>query len=325
LFLSFLLGTSQGGVFAQTNKPQPSPTSSAAAVALLDNAIKTFSRPEGIDVQFHQEILGPTEPVIIEGRVVTAANDHLMADLEFRQVHRAARLKMYCDGNLFHRIEVINDHRAITSYPLKELRDVLDRLAVSETERVVREDVEKEQRGIHGLDGVAALLRDVKERTIFGEPKAGTLDLLQKKGVSVKIIEGGWNKETINAIAPPKVGDNPNQPDPSYLWNDKLYFFEYPRTAKLYLDAASDSLLRLELWGVKEKQGSEKVFSFISFERISPLVKVEPGLFQPTEAELKYPQRKIELEAQVKKHYQDMLRNLKQEGGVGAPVKPGGP
>src|SRR5262245_60911730 len=190
LFISLLLGIGQARVFAQSDKPQPATASSPAAVALLDNAIKTLSRPEGIDVQFHQEILGPSEPVVIQGHVVTAANDHVLADLQFRQVHRSTQLKMYCDGNMFHRIEVINQHQTITSYPLKELRDVLDRLAISETERVVREDVEKEQRGIHALDGLSALLKDLRQRTIFGEPKTGTLDMPQKKSVPVKIIEG---------------------------------------------------------------------------------------------------------------------------------------
>jgi hypothetical protein len=320
LFISFLLGACESRVFAQADKSQPTP-SSPAALALLDNALKTFTRPDGVDVQFHQEILGPSEPVIVHGRIVTAANDHVFAALEFHQVRRSAQLKMYCDGNMFHRIEVINEHRAITSYPLTELRGVLDRLAVSETERVVREDVEKEQRGIHGLDGLAALLRDVKQRAILGEPKAGTLDLPQKKGTPVKIVEGGWNKETIDAIAPPKIGDNPTQRDMRFLWNEKLDFFDVPRTVKLYFDAATSGVLRLELLGIREKQGPEKLLALINFETITPLGKLEPSLFQPTDAESKYPVQKIELETQVKQHYQQVLNRLKKQEGAktGAP------
>lgn len=328
LFIPFLLGIGQGRVFGQSDKPRPSSTSSSAATALLDNAIKTLSRPEGIDVQFHQEILGQSESVLIDGHVITAANDHVMADLQFHQVHRTAHLKMYCDGKMFHRIEVINQHQTITSYPLKDLHDVLDRLAVSETERVVKEDVEKEQRGIHGLDGLAALLRDVKQRTIFAEPKVATLDLAQKKGMAVKVIEGSWNKETIDAIAPPKIGDSSTQRDMRYLWNEKLDFFDVPRLVKLYFDATTGSLLRLELWGIREKQGPDKLLIFIDFDKMTPLAKLEQGLFQPTEAELKYPPQKIELEAQVKQHYQQILRILKQQesgAGVGRPVKPGAP
>jgi hypothetical protein len=325
LLLTGCLGFWQTRGFAQT-QPLNTNASALAANSLLNKAIQALSRPEGVEVHFRHELIGQTEPLIAVGRSITAANNHVFVELNVQQVRRTAQLKLYSDGSHFHRVETIDPAHMITSYPLKEMNEALDRLAVSETERIAREDVEKELRGVHGLDGLAAMVKDLKQRAVFTQPKSATIDLGNKKGVAVQVIEGRWNKETLDALAPPKSGDNPAQRDLRYLWNEKLDFFYVPRSAKVYFDATSQNLLRIELLGIHEKQGPEQVLTSIAFESITPVPRLEEKMFQPTEAELKYEKQPLELTTQVKELYQRTLNNLKrQEANVSNPAVPGKP
>ena len=113
----------------------------------------------------------------------------------------------------------------LVSYSLNELQTVLDKLASSETERVAKEDVEQIQVGMHGFEGISAMISDLKRRMNFGDPTAGTIDLQGKPKQAVKIIEGRWNNDALELIALTKKTDDANQQDRRYLWNEKMTFF----------------------------------------------------------------------------------------------------
>ncbi|MFT3880841.1 MAG: hypothetical protein QM703_14415 [Gemmatales bacterium] len=313
LFIALGLMAWQKGGFAQT-PPQPVVTVSApAALALLDAAIKSLTRPEGVEVRFRQTIFGKSEPATFTGQSITAAGKRVYFDLKFRQLERHAQLKLLCDGETFHRLESLPDSNTITSYSIQELQDVIKKLATSETERVAMADLEKTQLGLHGFEGISAMITDLKTRMIFGEPAAATIDLPGKPKQSVKVIEGRWNNDTLEMIAPTKKTNAPNQQDQRYLWNEKMSYFLVPRLAKLYFDAKDGQLVRLELWGITEKQGPEKVLLNMDILGISPLSTLNTKQFQPTDAELKYTRVPYNLADELKNQHQNMMNMLKQQ------------
>lgn len=313
LFLALSLMTWQKGGFAQT-VPQPVvTTSSPAALALLDASIKSLTRPEGVEVRFKQTAFGNSEPATLTGKSITAAGRKVHFDLQYQQVQRHAQLKLLSDGVTFHRLETIAGNNNIISYPLQELQDVMKKLATSETERVAMEDVEKTQLGLHGFEGISAMIIDLKRRMNFGDPTAATIDLPGKPAQAVKVIEGRWNNDALEMIAPTKKTNAQNQQDQRYLWNEKMSFFLVPRLAKLYFAAAGGELVRLELWGITEKQGPEKVLLNMDILSTIPLTTLDTKLFQPTEAELKYQPVKYNLAEAVKNQHQNMLNMLKQQ------------
>ncbi|HQR07580.1 MAG TPA: hypothetical protein PLN21_12200 [Gemmatales bacterium] len=313
LFLAQILMMWQTGGFAQT-PPQPTVTTSApAALALLDATIKSLTRPEGVEVQFHQTVFGNSDPATLTGTSITAAGKKVYFDLKYQQVKRQAQLKLLCDGETFHRLESISDNNTIISYPVQELQDVMKKLATSETERVAMEDVEKTQLGLHGFEGISAMISDLKRRMIFGEPTSATIDLPGKPRQAVKVIEGRWNSDALEQIAPTKKTNAQNQQDQRYLWNEKLSFFLVPRLAKLYFIAATGELVRLELWGITEKQGPEKVLLNMDILSTVPLTTLDAKLFRPTEEELKYQPMKYNLEEAIKNQHLNMMNMLKQQ------------
>lgn len=313
LLLSIALMIWQSRVFAQVPTTPAPATTHPAALALLDTNLKTLTRSEGVEVRFQQTILGRGQPAVINGLSVTADQKRARVELNYKQVERTAHLKLLCDGTTFYRLELIDDQNSLITYSLKELQEALDHLATNETERVAKEDVEKEQQGMHGFEGVAALVKDLKVRMTFGEPVATTIDLPGKPKHPVKVIEGRWTNEVLDMIAPPKKSNDPNQQDQRYLWNEKLYFFSVPRQAKLYFDATNQQLLRIELLGIIEKQGPEKVLSYVDFQSITPLASINAGLFQPTEEELKFKRVTIDLAKEVKNRHQSTLNILKMQ------------
>ncbi len=319
----FCFLTWQTRVFAQTPAPEKPTASSPAAVALLDGAIKELTRPEGVDVRFHQEVFAPTQPVIVVGRSVTAPGKRVRIETEFKQVARSTKVKLLCDGTNFHRIESLFGQNSITTYTLKELQDEMEKLATTETEKVVKEDLEKEQQGMHGFEGVSALVKGLKTRMLYGEPKAATIDIAQKKAVAVQVIEGQWTKAVIDIIAPVKKGNDPNEQDQRYLWNEKMGFFYTPRAAKLYFDVGNKTLLRLELLGTKEKQGKDEVLTAIVFQSISPLAGLDEKLFKPSEEELKYKPITLDLPALVKQQHEQTLNILKFQHEMQSPGSAG--
>lgn len=313
LLLALSVMTWQTGGFAQ-NAPQPAATTSApAALALLDASIKSLTRSEGVEVQFQQTVYGTSEPATLTGKSITAAGKKVYFDLKYQQVQRQAHLKLLCDGETFHRLESISDSNTIISYAIEELQSVMKKLATSETERVAMEDVEKTQLGLHGFEGISAMISDLKRRMIFGEPIAATIDLPGKPKQAVKVIEGRWNNDALELIAPTKKTSAQNQQDQRYLWNEKMSFFLVPRLAKLYFAAAGGELVRLELWGITEKQGPEKVLLNMDILSMVPLTTLDVKLFRPTEAELKYQPVKYNLEDALKNQHQNMMNMLKQQ------------
>lgn len=313
LFLALTLMTWQTGGFAQTPPQPPVVASAPAALALLDANIKALTRPEGVEVKFQQTLFGSSEPATLTGTSITAAGKKVHFDLKYQQVHRKAELKLLSDGVTFHRLETLPENSTITSYTIQELQDVMKKLATSETERVAMEDVEKTQLGLHGFEGISAMISDLKRRMIFGEPLAATIDLPGKPKQAVKVIEGRWNNEALEMIAPTKKTNATNQQDPRYLWNEKMSFFLLPRLAKLYFDAAGGQLVRLELWGITEKQGPEKVLLNMDILSLSPLAALDAKVFQPTEAELKYKPVKFNLAEALKNQHQNMMKMLKEQ------------
>lgn len=313
LFLILGLSFWQIRGFSQT-PPQPTISkSSPAALALLDDTIKTLTRPEGVDVQFHQTLFGLSEPATITGKSITAADKRVHIDLKFKQLQRESQLKLLSDGVMFYRLESILDNKTMTSYSIKELQTALDQLATSEAERVAKADVEKDQQGMHGFEGISAMISDLKRKMIFGEPTAASIDLPGKNKQAVKVIEGQWSSETLELIAPNKKTSDPKQQDQRYLWNEKLSFFFVPRQVRLYFDASTGQLVRLELWGIAEKQGPAKLLLKMDILSISPLLSLDKSLFQPTEAELKYKQEKFDLTQAIRYQHQNMMNVLKQQ------------
>jgi len=313
LFLVLGLMNWQTRGFGQTPSQPAVANSAQAANALIDAAIKSLTRPEGVAVQFQQTLFGRSEPATITGKAITAADKRVHFDLKFKQLQRQSQLKLLSDGVTFYRLESIPGSNTMTSYPLAELQSALNKLATSETERVAKEDVEREQLGMHGFEGISAMLSDLKKRMIFGEPVATTIDLPGKPKQAAKVIEGRWNSEVLEMIAPTKKTNDQNQQDQRYLWNEKMSFFMAPRLAKLYFDAANGQLLRLELWGITEKQGPEKVLLNMDITSITPLSTLDMKLFQPTEEELKYERVKFNLAEALKNQHQMMMNMLKQQ------------
>lgn len=321
LLLALSAMTWQTGVFAQTPPQPPVTTSAPAAHALLDASIKSLTRPEGVEVRFQQTVYGASEPATLTGKSITAAGKKVHFDLKYQQVQRQAQLKLLCDGETFHRLESISDSNTIISYPIQELQNAMKKLATSETERVAMEDVEKTQLGLHGFEGISAMISDLKKRMIFGEPTAATIDLPGKPRQSVKVIEGRWNSEALEQIAPTKKTNAQNQQDQRYLWNEKMSFFLVPRMARFYFAAASGELVRVELWGISEKQGPEKVLLNMDILSTVPVSTVDAKVFRPTEAELKYQPVKYNLEEALKNQHQNMMKMLKQQQQQQLPKK----
>ena len=313
LFLVLGLVTWQSRGFAQTPPQSAATTTSPGALALIDASIKSLTRPEGVDVRFQQTFHGLSEPATITGRSITAANKRVHIDLKFKQVQREFGLKMLSDGVTFYRLETTPGNNTMVTYSLQELQAVLDKLVTSETERVAKEDLEKDQLGMHGFEGISAMISDLKRHMVFGEPSVATIDLPGKPKQAVKVIEGRWNADTLEKIAPTKKTSDPNQQDQRYLWNEKMAFFMVPRLARLSFDAGSGQLVRLELLGITEKQGTEKVLLNMDFLSITPLTTLDATLFKPTEAELKYKQETFNLADAVKTQHQKMMNMLKQQ------------
>lgn len=308
--LCWLIGQDRG--FAQT-PPTAQNVTNPAATALLDASIKTLSRPEGVDVKFRLNIISRSEPAVITGQSITADPKRVHIELKYKQVERTGTLKLLCDGNTFYRIESVGDQNAYATYTMKDLQEALAKLATNEAERVAKDDVEKEQQGIHGFEGIAAMVRDLKTRMIFSEPKAATLTFEGKSLDKVMMIEGRWTEEVLEMIAPVKKGNDPNQQDQRYLWNEKLYFFTVPRLARLYFEAGNQRLLRLELLGITEKQGPDKVLSFVDVLSTTPLATLDAKLFVPSEAELKFKKVDIDLVSDVKTRHQQTMNILKMQ------------
>lgn len=299
--------------FAQTPAKPPVTVNSAAATALLDAAIAALSRPQGVEVAFVQTVHGRSLPATISGRSITADKQRAHIELNFQQVGRHAGLKLLCDGVTFYRLESFSNEPKMITYTMQELRQVLDSLATNETERVAKEDVEKAQQGVHGFGGLSAMIIDLKKKMVFSDPVADKLDLPGKPATAVKVIEGKWSNEVLDLIAPPKQGSDPNQQDRRYLWNEKLEYFQWPRTARLYFDAGTGQLYRIELWGVLEKQGPEKLLVGLDIQSITPLTTLDAKLFQPTEVELKYKPIPMNLAEFLKSRHMQTMDALKQQ------------
>lgn len=313
LILTLGLSFWQTGGFAQT-PPQPAIQNSApAALALLNAAIKLLTRPEGVEVHFRQTVFGISEPAILSGKSITAEGKKIHFDLKYQQVQRQSQLKLLSDGETFHRLESISGSNTIISYSLHELQNVMKKLATSETERIAMEDVEKTQLGLHGFEGISAMISDLKNRMIFSDPVAATIDLPGKPQQAVKVIEGRWNQDTLEQIAPTKKTSAQNQQDQRYLWNEKMSFFLVPRMAKIYFATGSGDLVRLELWGITEKQGPEKVLLNMDILSIVPLATLDSKIFRPTEEERKYQLVKYNLEETIRNQHQNMINILKQQ------------
>jgi hypothetical protein len=315
-----LIAGGQGRGFGQTTNSQPpasnpSPPkaegSHAASVSLIDGAIQKLTRPEGVDVRYRLEVFGRTQPAVTTGRAVTASNKRVYVELETRQVARSARMKMICDGETFHRIESVDGKNNISSYEVKALQEALDRLATTESERVAKEDVEREQQGRHAFEGLAAMIKDLKTRMIFEAP-AQTTAQVSGKTVGVKIVQGTWNKEVLDLIAPVKKGDDPNAPDARAMWNTKEYFFHVPRLARLYFETNSNELLRVEMVGIREKQGPESILTAVHFDSITPLTQLDATLFKPTPAELAYNRVALDLTLYLRSEHAAMMNRLKR-------------
>ena len=306
----------QTGGFAQTPAVAPVAVSTPAATALLDGAIAVLTRPQGVDVRFVQTIHTRPLPATLTGRSVTADKQRVHVELNYQQVGRKATLKLLCDGITFYRLDILPGETKMQTYKIQDMRQTLDALATNEVERLARGDVEKELQGIHGFAGLSAMVIDLKKRMNFVGPVDAKLDLPGKPGASVKLIEGKWTKEVIDVIAPPKIGNDPNQKDLRFLWNDKLDFFQYPRTAKLYFDANSGQLYRLEMWGVLEKQAEEKVLTTLDLHSITPLTTLDPKLFQPTDVELQYKAVPVNLADIIRARHQETMEALKKQQAV---------
>lgn len=322
LLAGALLLTGQARGFGQTASPgtQPPtqgtpappapPASNPQSLALLDAAIQKLSRPEGVDVRFRLEVFGRTEPVVTTGRAVTAANRRVSIEMEARQVARTAKVRLLCDGEHFYRIESVGGKNSLLSYGVKELQESLERLATTEAERVAKEDVERIMQGRHGFEGAAALVRDLRGRMDFDVPQVTTATV-NGKLVGVKLVQGQWSKEVLDIIAPTTKPD-PNSPVPRELWNDKQApYFNIPRLARFYFDSASGDLLRVELVGIREKQGPETILTAVHFDSVTPLSKLDETLFKPTSEELAYPKQDVNLQALVRSQHQEMMRQLK--------------
>ncbi|HMO37361.1 MAG TPA: hypothetical protein PKA06_15085 [Gemmatales bacterium] len=307
----------QTGVFAQSSEaPNTSAqnTTHPAAQALLQSAIATLTRPEGVDVTFVQTIYGRTQPVVITGRSLTAAGKRSLVELHYQQNQRQATCKLYCDGENFHRVEQILGTTLRITYSMKELQEVLDKLASNEAERVAKEDVEKQQAGQHGFEGIAAQLKDLQRNMIFTAPVEVTLDLPGKPAQFLKKIEGQWNPATLEAFAPTKKSSDPRQQDFRYLWNERLDYLQFPRTAQIYFDAMGN-FVRLELLGITERKGADKILASFDVTHLEFPSTLDQKWFQPTEEELKAKPTPIDLAAMVKtRHAQtmDMLKRLQQ-------------
>lgn len=309
LFIISVCLTRQSGGYAQS--PGVAMAHHPAAQALLDNNIKLFTRPEGIEVDYQQIVLGRSQNAVINGRSITADKRKVHIDLEYKQVGRTARLKLLCDGNTFYRLETLPEQSTMVSYTLQELQTALDQLATNETERVARDDVEKEQTGIHGFAGISAALSDLKKRMIFSEPKATTLEVPGKDKLNVNMIEGQWTNEVLDIIAPTKKGTSPNQQDQRYLWKEKLHFFQVPRLARLYFNASNDQLVRIEMVGITEKQGPDKVLVSIDLNKVELLKTLDAKLFEPNETEKKYTRIPHDLAADIKNRHQQTMNIMK--------------
>lgn len=319
-FALFLIATAltwQSRGFAQV-PPIPSLTAPAltatdpAATALLDASIKQLSRPEGVEVKYTQTIGNRPDSATITGRSITAANKRMLTELQLKQVGRTASVRMMCDGTTFHRIESLPGLQQRVSYTLKELQDALDKLATNEAERVAKEDVEKEQQGEHSFEGVSAMVKDLKARMFFGPPLNTKIEVPGKGSVNVKVLDGRWRPEVLDAIAPVKKGDDVKQLDYRFLWNEKReQYFGYPRQAKLYFEAATGHLVRVELLGVIQERGEEIVLTHTDVHSITALPKLEPAWFQPTAEELAYKQMPLDLATLVKKRHAQTMDLLK--------------
>ena len=185
----------------------------------LDGAIQKLSRPEGVEVKFRLETFGRGQPVITTGRSVTAAKQKVYIEVETKQADRSALMKIICDGETFYRVESIAGKHSLLQYSLNDLQTALARLATTEAERVAKEDVEKEQQGRHGFEGVAAMVKDLRARMDFAAPQVTTATV-NGKTIGVKIVEGQWSKDVLDILVPSRKSNDPKQPDPRELWNN---------------------------------------------------------------------------------------------------------
>ena len=313
LFLIILALSWQSRGFAQPPVPPPLTSTHPDAAALLDSNIKALTRPEGVEVKFTQAVGNRKEGAKFAGRVVTASNNRTLVEVDFKQVGRTGAVKLVCDGTTFHRFESLPELKQRVSYTLKDLQEALDKLATSEAERVAKLDVEKEQQGVHGFAGVSAMVKDLKSHMFFGQPLMTKLELPGKGAVDVKVIEGRWTPEVLETIAPVKKGNDPNQPDQRYLWNEKKYFFNVPRLAKLYFEAASGNLVRLELLGVVEAGGPDIVLTTTDLQSITPLTTLDAKLFQPRPEEMSYKEIQVDLATMVKNRHAQTMNLLKMQ------------
>lgn len=318
LFLIAISLTRQTGVVAQPPTPPSTATpgitsTNPAAQALLEQAIKLLTKPEGVDVRFVQTIISRSQPVTVTGRSVTASGKRAYVELQYQQVKRQATLKHICDGETFYRLEKLPDTNQLLTYSMKDLQATLDSLASNEAERVAKEDVEKQQQGFHGFEGIAAQFKDLSRRMYFAAPVNTTLDLPGKPKLSVKMIEGQWTPATVDAIAPVKKSSDPKAQDYRYLWNERLYFFHVPRSAKIYFDASTGHPLRIELLGITERKGPDVLLASFEITSLTFPTSLDAKIFKPTEAELQYKPVPIDLATMVKNRHAETMNTLKMQ------------
>ncbi len=318
LFLIAISLTRQTGVVAQPPTPPSTATpgitsTNPTAQALLDQAIKLLTKPEGVDVRFVQTIISRSQPVTVTGRSVTASGKRAYVELQYQQVKRQATLKHICDGETFYRLEKLPDTNQLLTYSMKDLQATLDSLASNEAERVAKEDVEKQQQGFHGFEGIAAQFKDLSRRMYFTAPVNTTLDLPGKPKLAVKMIEGQWTPATVDAIAPVKKSSDPKAQDYRYLWNERLYFFHVPRSAKIYFDASTGHPLRIELLGITERKGPDVLLASFEITSLTFPTSLDAKIFKPTEAELQYKPVPIDLATMVKNRHAETMNTLKMQ------------
>lgn len=310
--------TWQSGIIAQPPTPPSTATpgltsTNQAAQSLLDQAIKILTKPEGVDARFVQTIISRSQPVTITGRSVTASGNRSYVELNYQQVKRQATLKHLCDGETFYRLESLPDTKQMLTYSMKALQDTLNSLASNEAERVAKEDVEKQQQGFHGFEGIAAQFKDLSRRMYFTAPVNTTLDLPGKPKQAVKMIEGQWTPATVDAVAPVKKTSDPKAQDYRYLWNERLYFFHVPRTARIYFDASTGHPLRLELLGITERKGPDVLLASFDITSLTFPTTLDARIFKPTEAELQYKPVPIDLATMVKNRHAETMNTLKMQ------------
>jgi hypothetical protein len=276
---------------AAAQQPAPTPPAPAAnpGEAILDRAVSNLRSLGWVETDFKQQM--STQGVRFEasGRYLIPPDGEwkVLYQLDLRLGDVRTVHKIVSDGGTVWRIVRVQDlttqetvQNEVVRYPVDGLRTALDEVKRSDLGDQKTEQIWRDVVGEHGFSGLQPLLRDLRDRLTFTRVEPAELP-----GVGpVTLLEGEWNKATLDLIAPDRKVDSAAGPSLREQWDKRQARYTYwPRKCRLFLGpvggfwpwAAPLWPYRVEWLGPTKAGGADELLVALEFSRPVPKTAAE--------------------------------------------------